>query len=155
MDLDSSLRNLQARSRVRFDDRAVDPFVDDMQHRVISLRIQGLLPSGRALPQVYGIECEQVAEILSPDPRSRIQCYGVEGIETDIRTGHLVVKFEIPDERCLGEDVFEIPDLAPAIVTEDDIGNESAFAQTCGALRDRLRVDDRAFRFTQVMMNLR
>ena len=79
---------------------------------------------------------------------------GILGIEPDVGTLHAIEELEIADQGRVRKDVFQIPDLAPTVVTQHHVWIEARIAQVHRDARDLLRIEYRGFRIPQVVVHL-
>jgi hypothetical protein len=142
-------------SRIGFHDSRVDPLVDDPQHRVVPLGIERLLPARGALPEVCSLETQEIADVLGPKSRSGVELLGNARLEFDIGAFRPVEKLEIADERDFRVDIFQVPDLAPAVVAEHDVGYEAGLLERQSGAGDLLAVQHSRLGIPQVVMRLR
>lgn len=147
-------RETEFGGRVGLYDSRVDSFVDDAQHGLISLRVKGLLPACRALSNVGCLETQEIADVLGTEPRCGIELLGNPGLELDISALRPVEEFKVPNQRGLGIDVLQVPDLAPAVVAEHDVGDEAGLLERQGSTCDFLAVQHASLGFSEVVVGL-
>ncbi len=116
--------------------------------------IDRFLPIRGGLAQVGGIERQQVAEILRSQARRGVRRDGILRIESDVGTLHAIEELEIADQRRVRKDVLQVPDFAPAVVAQHDVGIEARIAQVHGNARDFLRIENGGFGISQVVVHL-
>ena len=102
-----------------------------------------MLKLGRCLAEISDLQAEKIDGIAQADGRPRLVGNGELGIEVDVEPPVVVEEFEIRDERRSGPDILQMENLAPSVVTEDDIGRISDLGEGCRSIGDRTGPDGR------------
>ncbi len=127
----------------------------DFKHWMIALGINRLLPRRRAYAEIGAIEADQVAGIFCTNTRTGIDRRQTARIEVCVGAFCTIKEFEIADQRRVRKDILQIPDLAPSIMSNNDVGNKAGLLQLDRDTRDGLRVQDMPFSVAQIAMCLR
>src|SRR3569832_54052 len=121
---------------------------------MIPARVAVLLPLRGGYAQVHRIERHEVALVFGAQARGGVRCDWIGRVEADICAVQAVEEFEIANQWRFGENIFEIPDLTPAVVPEHDVRNKPGIAQGHGDACDLLGIENRCLRLSQIVMNL-
>lgn len=150
--LTTTIRQTQLGGGIGLHDPRVDSLMDDAQHRVVTLWIEGLLPARGALAEVGCLETEKVAYVLGAKSRSGVELLGNPGLEFYICAFSPIEELEVSDEGNPGIDVLQVPDFTPPVVAEHDVGDEASLLERQGGAGDFLTIQDSGFSFPQVMV---
>jgi hypothetical protein len=82
------------------------------------------------------------------------ELFGYAGLELNASALSAVVELKVPDERGLRVDILPIPDLAPAVVAQHDIGHEARLFERESGTRDFLAIQHSRLGLPQVMVRL-
>src|ERR1700742_1065660 len=104
----------------------IDAFRQQLDAAPRPFRVGVPLPDGWRLPSaVLEIEREQVDCIIRPHAGIVLLRHDEFRIEADILADDVVVELEIAKQRRRGENVSQIEQFSPAMMADDDIGNEA------------------------------
>lgn len=91
---------------------------------------------------------------LGTKARSRVELLGDAALELDVGSFGAVEELEVADERNLRIDVFQVPDLAPAVVAEHDVGEEARLLERKGSPCDFLPIQHPCLCLAKVAMGM-
>lgn len=148
-------RKHQSRSGIRNNNSCINALVNDFQYRMVTLRIHRFLPCRRTDTEIHTIETKQIADILGADAWPRIRARGIAGIKAGIGAACTIEEFEVTDERCILENIFQVSDFAPAVVPDDHVRDKSRFFQAKRHTRNCLRIQHMCFCIAQIAVRLR
>lgn len=118
----------------------IDSLVDNTQHRVVSLRVERLLPARGAMTQVGRLEAQKIADVPGTETWSGIDLLGDSGFKFYISSFRAIEEFEVADEWNLWVDILQVPDFTPTVVTEHNVGHKTRLLKRHGCSRYLLAI---------------
>ena len=100
------------------------------------------------------MQADQLRRVLGADARPIVKVDRTVAVEVHVRSVGVIVKLEIAEQARSGKHILEVHGLAPARVTDDDVGNKSVLAQLLRCASRRLAVQHRRFQILDVAVGL-